>query len=102
MEGAGGRAERSPQYDVERDASYLADAFDARGSLDFFRLVAATVPQPILWDAFVRARDAPRTSVRRSRVAIFTAIVRDYVDAARRPRRRRGAPPSSSRCISRP
>ena len=102
MEGAGGRTERSPQNDVERDASYLADAFDAPGSLDYFRVVAATVPQHVLWDAFARAQDVPRTNLRRSRAAIFTAIVRDHVDDVRRRRRRRGPPTSSARCLSRP
>lgn len=102
MEGPGGRTEPTAQEQVERDASYLADAFDSPQSLDFFRLVAATVPQRILWDAFTRARDVPRTQLRRTRAAVFVSLIREHVGGRPWRRRRRGPSPSFSRCLPRP
>lgn len=106
MEGCRGGEEKGHEadlpVDIERHASYLADAFDDRRSLAWYRLVLRVVPREIVWDAFTRARDVPRTRLRRSRAALFTALVREYVDGTRRPRRRRGRPAAPSPCLSRP
>ena len=73
----------SPQADVEADASFIADAFDDRGSLAWYRVVVGTVPREFLWDAFARARDVGRCKLRRSRAALFSSIVRGHVDRKR-------------------
>lgn len=74
-------ASREP--DTEALASQLADQLDDPRSIAFYRLVARHVPRRVIEDALVAARDVPRASVRRSRAAIFTSLVKPHLDAAR-------------------
>lgn len=61
--------------DIERVAAHLASALRDEQSIVFFRLVARAVPREVIRDALMRALDAPRESVRRSRGALFAHIV---------------------------
>jgi hypothetical protein len=67
--------------DAERTARYLADRLDDAKSLRWYRLVAATLGASSVRDALVRALEVPRGEVRRSRAALFTALVRPLVAA---------------------
>lgn len=68
---------------TERLADYLASALRDEKSTTWFLLVAKIVPREVIRDALTRALDVPSRDVRRSRAAIFTALVRPYV--TRRP-----------------
>jgi len=74
----------------ERLADYLADVLRDDKSLAFYKLVAAAVPHEVVREALDRALDVPRHQVRRSRAAIFTALVLPHLRA-----HRRGAPGTS-------
>lgn len=85
MEGVGGRG-HAVRDEIERDACYLADAFNSPSSLEYFRFVVSVVPRHLVFEAFARARDVPRSAIRRSRAAIFTSLLRAEI-GRRRPRR---------------
>ncbi len=65
--------------DVERIAVHLADRLADWKSLAFFRLVARSVPEQEIHRALRLALDIPRSEVRRSRAAYFTALVRPFL-----------------------
>jgi hypothetical protein len=65
--------------DIDRVAAHLADSLRDWESIVFFRQVARAVPREVIRDALTRALDAPRESVRRSRAALFTHIVRPHL-----------------------
>ncbi len=69
----------SGRADLERIAAHLADALSDWKSLAFFRKVARSVPESVIRDALTRALDLPAASIRRSRAAYFTSIVRPYL-----------------------
>lgn len=75
----GSKGEGPVAPDFEKTASYLADRLDDRKSLAFYRLVAASVPSEVIRDALTRALDLERASVRRSRAAYFTSLVRPHL-----------------------
>lgn len=70
-----------PVDDAERTARYLADRLDDPKSLRWYRLVTTTLGASTVRDALVRALEVPRGEVRRSRAALFTALVRPLVAA---------------------
>ena len=63
----------------ERYAAYLAEKLRDEKSLAWYRMVARRVDRVIIHDALVRALDIPARDLRRSRGAVFTAIVRPYL-----------------------
>lgn len=77
--------------DQERIASWLASALQDEAHRAFYTTVAAQVPEAVIRDALVRAKDAH--NIRKSRAALFTFIVRPHL---RQGRRRRSQSPSSS------
>lgn len=68
---------RAPR--VEERAAYLADVLQDQHSLAWYRQVVARVPESVIRDALARARDLPEESVRRSRAAYFTSLVRPHL-----------------------
>jgi hypothetical protein len=60
-------------------ASYLADRLDDAKSFAWYRMVVSQVPRSVVEAALVRALDVPARSVRKSRAAIFTSLVRHHV-----------------------
>jgi hypothetical protein len=64
---------------IESVAHHLACALRDDRSLAFFKIVAAVVPREVIRDALTRALDVPAPAVRRSRGAIFTALIRPYL-----------------------
>jgi hypothetical protein len=88
--GVGEEGERAAQTaapvdDNERLADYLATRLGDEKSLAFYGLVARSVPREVIGDALSRALDVPRQNVRRSRAALFTALIRPHLP--RTPRR---------------
>lgn len=65
--------------EVERIACHLADRLDDTKSLAFYRRVAASIPTEVIRDALARALDLRPASVRRSRAAYFTSLVRPHL-----------------------
>jgi hypothetical protein len=78
-EGEGGPPPEPPVDSPERLADYLATRLGDEKSLAFYGLVARSVPREVIGDALSRALDVPRQNVRRSRAALFTAIVRPHL-----------------------
>lgn len=60
-------------------AEYLADRLQDRHSLAWYRLVAATASHAVIQDALSRTLDVPRSRIRKSRAAYFTALIRPHV-----------------------
>jgi|GEM_PF-4480456 len=75
----GSKGEGPVRPEVERTACYLADRLDDAKSLAFYRLVAVRVPAEIIREALTRALDLQPASVRRSRAAYFTSLVRPHL-----------------------
>ncbi len=75
----GGKPSGGRRDEVEALASHLADALDDRKSLRWYRNVARLLPRETVMDALARAKDAPDGSIRHSRAALFTSIVRPLV-----------------------
>ena len=55
-------------------AIHLADRLDDRKSLALYRRLARAIPAPIIRDCLARTLDVPRSKVRRSHAAYFTAL----------------------------
>lgn len=83
-DGGPGEETTDVDRDPERFADYLADLFRDDKSLAFYKLVCRTIPREVVRDALTRALDVPRRDVRRSRAAIFTALILPRLRAARR------------------
>ncbi len=76
----GGNDDYGADDPVDKLASHLADALDDPNGLAWYRKVAREVPQQVVLDALGRARDLRRADVRRSRAALFTAIIRPHLN----------------------
>lgn len=64
---------------ADERAGYLAEALDDHRSHAWYRRVVLSVPESVIRDALMRARDLPTKNVRRSRAALFTSIVRPHL-----------------------
>jgi hypothetical protein len=84
VEGDGGSRTAPSVDDSERLADYLATRLGDEKSLAFYGLVARSVPREVIGDALGRALDVPRHNVRRSRAALFTALIRPHFGHASR------------------
>ncbi len=73
------RARESIVDNPEQLAAYLATKLKDDKSMAWYRLVAQRVDRNIIQDALMRALDIPARDLRRSRGAVFTAIVRPYL-----------------------
>ena len=75
---------------AEALAFHLADRLNDHKSLALYRRMAHVVPAGIIRDCLARALDVPRSEVRRSRAAYFTALclphLREREGRADRPR----------------
>jgi hypothetical protein len=93
----GGRGKGNPPAAspaVDNLAWYLADKLHDPKSLAWYRRVARSLDRSVIDDALRRALDLEPRETRRSRAALFTAIVRPYLTpSSPRPRY---APPSPS------
>ncbi len=63
----------------ERIARHVAAALNDEKSIAWYRIVARRVGQDIIREALSRALDVPARDLRRSRGAIFTALVRPHL-----------------------
>jgi hypothetical protein len=63
----------------EQLAAYLATKLSDEKSIAWYRMVARRVDHNIIRDALMRALDIPARDLRRSRGAVFTAIVRPHL-----------------------
>ncbi len=80
------------EEEIEALASHLADRLDDRKSLALYRRLARTVPAEVIRDCLGHALDLPRSQVRRSRAAYFTALCLPHL----RERERRAIRPRQS------
>jgi hypothetical protein len=68
-------------------ADYLARRLRDEKSTAWYQLVVRAVPREVVQGALTRALDVPRRDIRRSRAALFTAIVKPHLPV-RQPYRR--------------
>jgi len=83
-EGEEGCRGEEGESDKLRFAHYLAGRLGDLKSLSFYERVARQLPRETALDALARAVDVHPSSIRRSRAALFTAIVRPHLAEVRR------------------
>jgi hypothetical protein len=83
-EGAACSSSDAGAVDSQCFADYLSRRFGDEKSLAFYELVVARVPREVVHDALVRALEVPQRDIRRSRAALFTALVRPHLLRAQR------------------
>lgn len=82
VRGSGEEEDRTRNSDAENHehlAAYLATKLRDEKSMAWYRLVARRVDRSVIQDALMRALDIPARDLRRSRGAVFTAIVRPHL-----------------------